>query len=91
MVYIEFYFIRQVKVDRALSLPQNINLTKFVSIKLSLYDIAQILLNNQFHEIDSVSDQKSLLLSLSRFPGFIELCCFAMNDVSGYLLTEVKI
>ena len=54
-------------------------------------NIAQILLNNKFHQIDSVSDQKSLLLSWSRFPGFIELCCFAINDVSGYLLTEVKI
>ena len=30
MVYIEFYFIRQVKVDIALSLPQDINSTQFV-------------------------------------------------------------
>ena len=29
-MYIEFYFLRQVKVDRPLSLPQGINLTKFV-------------------------------------------------------------
>ena len=54
-------------------------------------DTAQILLNNQFHQIDTVSNQKGLLLSWSRFPGFIEFCCFVMNDVSGYLLTELKI
>ena len=60
------------------------------SVKRS--EISQTLLNNQFHQfIDLVSDQKNLLLSWSRFPGFMEMCCFAMNDASGYLLTKVKI
>ena len=35
-------------------------------------DIAQIMLNNRFLQIDSVSDQKNLLLSWSRFPGILD-------------------
>ena len=53
--------------------------------------ILQILMNNQYHPISSISDQKNLLLSWSRVPGFTEVCCSAINDISGHLLMEISI
>ena len=53
--------------------------------------ISQFILDDQKHPISALSDQKNLLLSWSRVPGFIQLCCSAISDVSSILLTDVTI
>ena len=53
--------------------------------------IERFLKSDPFHTISSIADQKSLLLSWSRVPGFLEACCSAIQDVSDQLLSEVII
>ena len=46
---------------------------------------------NPFHPVELLSDQKNLLLSWIRLPGFVEACCTAMRQLQSKLITEITL